>query len=879
MDYQDTGFIWDYLGRAPVCPEWLGLARDLSGAQKVWWGQKYPHQPARWSGSEGEPPSCPWLEDPDQYSDSPKENERGIDELITAEKAPCRFALVFQGGKPDAKLREALSRLLADYIDGTVAVRGSFGILDLMFSRTPGTWEDLTFPDAKSGEWPRMLEVFLLLRGEYSARIWLNLPQARITLVQTTTWSESDDFVRFPLFHGNNQTGGIDIHQPLMKGPIGWDGEYGKVLLERFGRLLGNYWVRRDEVTKDFLTRTIENLPVAITVIDTREGDKVIQWNQACTHLTGFPREMAMGKSLAELSQDGGFPHLKDLMEESLAQDSAGDRETRFEISLPDGRQKSLDLRMVALPGTDHLPRYLLISAIDVTERLEVEDQLRQAKTRAEEASLAKTTFLANMSHEIRTPIAAILGYGDMLLDPELTADQRGKANLALRNSGNHVMRLISNILEMSKIESGSLELDLTRFSPWDIAMQVIGELQSQAFDKGLRLELKALGPIPGTVVSDATRLKQILSNLVGNAIKFTEQGLVELRVQVREGHLCLEVADTGIGMTEEEAGRVFEPFQQAKGGVGNRKGGIGLGLTISRRLAGLLGGDLTLESRVGRGTTFMLTFDLAPLKPGPLSEPADVAGTHLREGQPGVTGVTQYSPELRVLIVDDHEDNLNILAYMLKKRGLSPAMARGGLQALAMMSAKEYDMVLLDIQMPDLDGHEVARRARSRGYQGPIVAVTANVMEGERENCIAAGCDSFLTKPVQQHRLEAILQDYLVQQDQSGNPVDKMEITDDFNPEMDDPELADLVREYLRGMPAQVQAIREHAEKGNLPDCRKLAHQLKGSGGMYGFPGFTALGARIEQGCQNGTAGKELAELIEDLGAMVERARAKFLS
>jgi PAS domain S-box-containing protein len=400
----------------------------------------------------------------------------------------------------------------------------------------------------------------------------------------------------------------------------------------------------------------------------------------------------------------------------------------------------------------------------DVTEERAAKDELRRARDAAEAASQAKSEFLANMSHEIRTPMTAILGYADLLGEPGVDTGERARCVRTIRSNGEHLLTIINDILDLSKIEAGKMHLERVAVSPAVVMREALSLVRPRADAKGLRLEATFLTKVPREIVSDPTRIRQMLVNLLGNAVKFTEAGSVEARVSYEPpargtpARLRMDVVDTGIGMSEEVLSRLFQPFTQADSSVTRRFGGTGLGLTVTRRLAHLLGGEVEAQSTPGKGSTFSLRVPLGLREPPELVEAGrDGDSDHVA---PQVRAVRL---EGRILLVEDGADNQRLIAHMLRTAGAEVEIAEHGAAALERLArphaagAAVYDMVLMDMQMPVLDGYSATRELRARGHRLPIVALTAHAMTGERERCLAAGCDDYSTKPVKRDRLVAL--------------------------------------------------------------------------------------------------------------------------
>ncbi len=394
---------------------------------------------------------------------------------------------------------------------------------------------------------------------------------------------------------------------------------------------------------------------------------------------------------------------------------------------------------------------------------------MRKAKEAAETATLAKTEFLTNISHEIRTPMTAILGFAEMLLESIERPQDIVAANTIKRN-GEYLLRIINDILDLSTIETGHFVTEQAKCSPRELIEDVVSMMKFRAEAKGLPLLVEFVGPIPQSIRTDPIRLRQILINLIGNAIKFTEEGHICIQVRLAESEqnkplMECKIIDTGIGMSEDQIKRLFEPFTQGDTTTSRKYVGMGLGLALSKRLAGMLGGDITFSSAKGKGSTFVLTLGTGSLEGVRMLQTSD-----LHEVEPSShDGLTPpVLPQLsgRILMAEDGLDNQRLLALILRKAGAKVTLVNNGKEALEKVIAEQkkylaeglqtspFDVILMDMQMPEMDGYEATWRLREMGYTAPIIALTAHAMSHDREKCLGAGCDEYLTKPIDRDTL-----------------------------------------------------------------------------------------------------------------------------
>jgi signal transduction histidine kinase/HAMP domain-containing protein/DNA-binding response OmpR family regulator len=473
--------------------------------------------------------------------------------------------------------------------------------------------------------------------------------------------------------------------------------------------------------------------------------------------------------------------------------------------------------------------------------------ELESAKAAAESASQTKSDFLASMSHEIRTPMNAIIGIADLLAKTPLSPKQNEYVQI-FRRSGDNLLNLINDILDLSKVETSQLELERTGFSLNDLLEKVREMVAVRAHEKGLALVCEIAPKVPSDLVGDPTRLRQVLLNLLGNAIKFTESGEVALRVTPDAdssvpGALRFTISDTGIGISGEKLGAVFERFTQADSSTTRRYGGSGLGLTISKRLVELMGGRIWVESGVGKGSVFSFAVPLeiwagatrqAAVSVGPGPEPA--------------------LPALHILLVEDSPDNRTITVAYLQDTPYRVEIAENGAAAYVKFTAEHYDLVLMDRQMPVMDGLTATRAIRKWEQANhrpptPIIALTASALKGDQEKCVAAGCTAYLAKPIKQEVLLQAIKEHCIVAPASSKQESSRKDTILVRA---NPKFADLIPEFLQNRRQDVIAMLDALDRGDFEAVESLGHGMKGAGSNYGFQAITDIGAALEQAAES---------------------------
>jgi two-component system, sensor histidine kinase len=498
----------------------------------------------------------------------------------------------------------------------------------------------------------------------------------------------------------------------------------------------------------------------------------------------------------------------------------------------------------------------------EIRERERIQKDLIYTKDAAEAANRAKSEFLANMSHEIRTPLNAILGFADLLrqgTDLNL-AEQRDYLD-TIHKGGQHLLSLISDILDLSKIEAGQLNLESMRCSPHQMIAETVSVLRVRASEKGLKLDYNWLGQIPESIETDPARFRQMLLNVVGNAIKFTDNGGVQIVAQVigqlEDPRLLLEVVDTGIGIRSDKLKDIFDPFCQADSSVTRRFGGTGLGLAICQKLAQSLGGGIAVQSRPGEGSIFSISVAAGslvgiPLLEGPMGDfprPSDETNSRKRITLPG----------RRILVADDGDTNRKLIQIVLRRAGATVLCAENGQEALDVALREPLDAILMDMQMPLMDGYTATFRIREAGLDTPVIALTAHAMKGDEERCRESGCTGYLSKPVNAERLLAALAEEIGGDEvleSSGEEKQSREAGALISTlPLDDAEFRDIVDEFVARFQGRLAAMHAALEKEDTIELKSHAHWLKGAGGTAGFQPLTDTAFELELALAAGDA------------------------
>ncbi|QDU73470.1 Autoinducer 2 sensor kinase/phosphatase LuxQ [Bremerella volcania] len=536
----------------------------------------------------------------------------------------------------------------------------------------------------------------------------------------------------------------------------------------------------KEEAEEGFrrFTTIYENVPVGVNVLD--EDGRVQETNPAGLRIWEAQSEDEIrGASLLDqVPKQSHNQVIRSLCDAMAGRPCC----VEFQMTGLRGTTRLIELHAVMFenPTLQYKQQYLLAALRDVTMQRKAEADLRDAREKADEANQSKSEFLANMSHEIRTPMTAILGYTDLLAE-QVPSDQdqpeRKEYINTIRRNGEHLLMIINDILDLSKIEAGKMTIESVPMRVDSLVRDVMDLMQVKAAAKGLALDSIVENKIPMIIDSDPVRVRQILVNLLGNAIKFTEIGRVRLRVCYVKSENCLRlsVEDTGIGMSEDQQQRLFQAFVQADNSTARRFGGTGLGLRISKRLAQMLGGDITVTSEPEVGSIFCLSLALKWVNENNWLTPdeACAAASPKKEEVESSRNPPAFALEgMRILLAEDGPDNIRLISFHLRKAGAEVVTVENGKLTVEQLTQDgtidgpleepaRFDLILTDMQMPEMDGYQATRLLREKGCTLPIVALTAHAMAGDLQKCLDAGCTSYTTKPIDRKRLIEVLQQY----------------------------------------------------------------------------------------------------------------------
>lgn len=617
------------------------------------------------------------------------------------------------------------------------------------------------------------------------------------------------------------------------------------------------------EIERDYANAIIQTTPTPLLILG---GDlRVITANDAFYRYFQINAQETIGESVFSLGKEQrDSTKLRKLLEEILPNDN---RLENFELTdeFPSIGKRTMRLNARRLVQSGGEAKKILLAIDDITDEKRSQDRAEAAKDIAEAATRAKSDFLANISHEIRTPLASIMGYSELLSDPYHEKETAVECASKIARHVDQLTTLIDEILDISKIEAGKFEVDRIKFALLPVLAETFIPLQALAREKGLSFNITFNDYIPEFITSCPMRLRQILSNIIGNALKFTDKGHLDIDIDLVKNPTTLlrfTISDTGCGLSPDQQERIFQSFTQADASVTRKYGGTGLGLVLARRFAQALGGEVVLtNSSFGQGSVFTISID-----PGPLDDVSllkglskfDLDSRHAETHLPW-TGVNRRLSDMHILLVDDGEDNQMLMAHFLKESGAVVDIAHNGDEAIEKIKAHNYDLVFMDIQMPILDGYEATRRIKAAGYETPIIALTAHAMRGERERCLEAGCVAYISKPVKANALIDIAAEFGKKERSKINKKSFRSLLDN------DPAVGPLILQFVQNLSERTNDLYQAIERGDEKELCVLAHQMSGAAGSYGFPEIGEIAARLEAKAKKSADSKQLKQLVDE--------------
>ena len=750
-----------------------------------------------------------------------------------------------------------------------------------------------------------------LLRASDKSRIYFGLEQGSAEFAQyTSPLSESEllntslvsgSIVTVPLLRGDEEWGqmyfqfavpkNVSVMDKIRESPFSLMAFIGLISFPMFYFYLGKMLKELNPSTAvpARVRSALDTIAESLLVLDGRGN--VVLANAAFAELNGRSADELLGQradSLPWIQADPDNPSYP------WQQAFATGESTRMDMvgyKDKENEERKFIVNCSPVMGAKGKVGGVLISMDDVTLLEEKELLLRQSMEEAEAANEAKTTFLSNMSHEIRTPMTAILGFTEVLKRNKHQSENDRQRHLAtISNSGTHLLELINDVLDLSKVESGAMEVESITCKAAYIANEVVHVLKVKAREKGIELNMDIASSLPEHILSDPARLRQIVTNLVGNAIKFTETGGVTVRIDCTEDktdqRLQIAVIDSGIGMSEQQLSTIFEAFIQADASITRRFGGTGLGLSISRKLALAMQGDIVVTSKQGEGSNFMLTLPVGDITDVPVLSAEEVYAS-FAEMETSIEKIWTF-PKSRALVVDDGPENRELLAVVLGDLGIDIETAENGKEGLDAAMAADFDVVLMDIQMPVMDGYQSVAAMREAGLTLPIVALTANAMKGYEQKVLSAGFSHYMTKPIDLDRLTQMLADLLGgTYTESDEETIAIAVTEnDVSQELEmgsgpvlsamaalNPKFESIAKQFVERLDDRIELMQACIDAEDFEELAKHAHWLKGSGGTVGFTQFALPAKELELAAKSASTedAHQYLGIVKNIQARIE--------
>lgn len=634
----------------------------------------------------------------------------------------------------------------------------------------------------------------------------------------------------------------------------------------------------------------LDTLAEGLLVIDKKQN--IVLANQSFAEFLGKSPDELLGYNAGDLEwlDESGNRLPSDHLPWLLTLND-GSNQTDFMLNIRNSKsvQKNFIVNCSPVLGSGRKPNGVFISLNDVTQLEQNKVELHKAKDMAESANRSKSEFLANMSHEIRTPMNAILGFTE-LLQRGYSKNQEDSAKFlnTIHSSGKHLLELINDILDLSKIEAGQMEMELIPCAPHKVIREVITIMTARAQEKNLKLDLVPKGKLPATILSDPLRLRQIITNILGNAIKFTENGSIKVEITFSEqsGNPMLEIdiIDSGIGIQQDKLESIFNPFEQADTSITRRFGGTGLGLSISRRFARALGGDIVASSIPGRGSTFAVMIETGALDQVSFLTPEEILGDDSAAAG-GDQGNWIFPAGKRILVVDDGPENRELVTLVLEENGLKVEQAENGQVGMEMALTGKFDLILMDMSMPVMDGFTSTRLIRENGLTLPVFALTAHAMKGFEKEIMDVGCSGYLTKPIDIDHLMTVLAETLggYRSETGSKPMIEIMHKEPATSvsQIDAPLISRLsgkprlrpaIEKFTGRLDEQLNLLETAYKKNDFAEIASLAHWLKGAAGTVGYDAFTEPAAELEQQAKAGQVEKVAAsiQLIRNLESRI---------